>query len=159
MSISRHYLSEQIRRSKFDIRYENKVIQFISKINKEENDEMNADIINNQGHLYVLDLFQEYIENHNYNKRDLRKFLHKIRRKANIISKKIDDKYKGEISNDKLEQNPDDFKNLFFYYGVECATNDLLAIINGISYIDKSVYISTDLNKLSNNIKQSRKID
>lgn len=150
MSISKHYLLEQIRRSRFSTLDDNNLYDINNK-------DHIGDLYHNKGHLFLLMKLEEFIMVNKYNKKVLRKILKQYRKYANEESKVIENKY-DDFDKIYLSENELDYKKLFFYYGIECEVDDFLDIINGKTYVSKAAYISTDWSGWLNKGKGSENI-
>lgn len=144
MSIARHYLLEQIKRSRIAIADENRLYDLYT------NDDSLQSIFYNKGAMVVLDELENIIKNKNYNKYLLRKILKKTRHVALKLSNKIEKRYEKDFDSLNSADNRQDYIGLFVYYGIEGQAIFLTGIINGKLYIDKSAYIPTDWKKWLN---------
>lgn len=139
MSISKHFLLEQLNRCRATT-YDELKLYDITK----DKEKHIGDIYHDFGHLDTIERLKTYIKNNNYTKKDLRKKLNNMIRTSNKISGEIENKYDKNFDDLDLPENQKNNKELFYQYGIECACVSFRDIVNNKRYCSKSSYKSTD---------------
>lgn len=137
--MNKKYILEQINRSRAITLDEN---------NLHKMDDDNYWILHNEGHIKLLDEFENIIKSlENIDKKKLKKFLKEKIKKCKEVIHKLDEKY-NFFENDE-EMNQEDKYLYSSSDGIDCEANAMIRMLNG-KYYSKDSYEPTNWNELFN---------
>ena len=142
MSISKHFLLEQIKRSKAIDADEINGFEYTSN----DKDDENWWVWHDRGHFHVLEHMKRIILKNNYTKKSLLKELRKLDKNATNRVHMLDKKYNNFNDNEKM--NIVDSNEYAFNDGISCQCYNFGEVIKGHKYYDKSSYKPTDWERL-----------
>jgi hypothetical protein len=143
MSISKHFLLEQLNRCRAIDADEINGFEYTSN----DKDDENWWVWHDRGHFYVLEHMKGIILKNNYTKKSLLKELRKLDKTTNMKIKEIESKYeKYNTDLDNMELK--DKCKYAFNDGVSCQCYNFGEVVRGHKYYDKSSYKNTNWKEL-----------